>query len=1063
MHRVLSYLLAAFFLLLPLSCIRENVESVRIADGEPVEFDLSFGAGSLENVLVTKSTLGEQAESAIYNLYVFIFDADGNKFYGKLFDGDNLGSKPAHSSDWWTISNQSSSVAATSGTIHIRSLAKGDGCKIVVIANIDAEMLSMSAEQLKTVSKWSDLQNIKVKLNQVMVSRSGHFPMTGVLENVSITRVPDTTTSTIKVGDSDASVSLKRLDAKIVFNVRVAAGASISSFSPMTWNVVNVPMSSYLLERGQYGTSGPFIDSGASSSDYFETASANFESETPTDDTYAGTDQHHISVHSFSFYMLESRLSPKLTPETYADRERQEKIPLSAGRVKNGDFLYAHDWAPYVEFSGRLQMSATSDASTLSAEVHYRVHLGDFGSNLADFCVFRNHTYVYNISIQGVDDIRTEVEGVYDENGDLISGPEEREPGASGEVSVSRETVLTSDAHYSTHVITFHADNIDASRVTWDVVTPFNPKGATPTFTPEGNEVTAGIDYEWVEFRKNERNPEDNNYYKNKRQTYRPRKGPNSDPVNPTMTVSELVAYLKEQKSLYDHGEDNDFDNDSDGPKIVVTAFLNEYYYETNPITGKYEPDLWKKVVNQPMRYMHILSETKSSADGESRVIGASFTIEQKSIQTIYNVNAEGLNSAWGSEHTDDEQILGVSGSYWSSSSNEERGNTSLSNGRENTFKEWNLVDKDGNPAAALGQSGYDVSKWSTYLQLDADNETPYIMRNYRYLRYSCMSRNRDNDGDGVIDEDEVRWYMAAENQLMGLFLGSYGIEGDARLYQRSAEQMASNKKDDWRQHVVASTVNAHGTGNYAGKNSNKFARVIWAEEGTSGSSLAYTGSTDQTSTFSVRCVRNIGHDPSTGGSITFSSYHTESDPVIVHHRMKNQEEYSGEMDADVYYVFDCTRLNKASLRYYTSSELVSHNEFSEQACLYSMFEAASRGASVVLSKSWSAREMTEWLDSDSNKGKANQFCPAGYRMCNLRELLLLRYFIPMDDVKYYFNQNNHRNLSRTWWFFGANQPVSSYRKSNDHWGFANNSEKTEKAGNSQKSPSIRCVRDIKQ
>lgn len=1062
MRRILSIFVAVSFLLFPLSCAREEVDTVGIADGGPVEFSLPFGAGSLENVLVTKSTLEEQSESAIYNLYVFLFDAEGNKFYGKFFDGSNLGSKPAHSSDWWTISNQSSSVAATSGTIHIRSLARGEGCKIVVIANIDAEMLSMSADQLKTVSKWSDLQNVKVKLNQVMVSRSGHFPMTGVLEDVSITRVPGTTNSIIKVGDSDAAISLQRLDAKIIFNVRVAAGegVNISSFSPMTWKVVNAPKSCYLVERGHYGTTGPFTDAGTSINDYFETTAANFESETPTSDTYAATDQHHISIHSFSFYMLESRLSPKATPSggwTYADRERQEKISLSATRVKNGAFLYAPDLAPYVEFSGRLQMSGAADASTLSASVQYRIHLGDFGADLANFSVFRNHTYVYDIIIHGVDDIRAEVEGIYDEDGNLVSGPEEREPGASGEVSVSRETVLVSDAHYSTHVITFHAANIDADRVTWDVVTPFNPKGATPSFTPEGNEVTAGIDYEWVEFRLNNKDS-DGKYYQEQRQIYKPRSGNNIDPENPTMTVSDLVAYLKEQKAKFDAGEPSDFDTD-ENPKIAVTAFVNEYYYETHPLTGQYDPQLWKKVVNQPMRYMHILSETKTSADGESRVVGASFTIEQKSIQSIYNVTTEGLNSAWGSEHTDDEQNLGIAGRYWSNQNNEERGNTSLSNGKENTLKEWNLIDAKGN-VTSLGQLGNSDAWWSTYLQLEASNETPYMKEGYRYLRYSCLSRNRDNDGDGVIDADEVRWYMAAENQLMGLFFGSYGIEGDARLYQRSAEQMASKNKDDWRQHVVASTVNAHGTGSYAGKNSNKFARVIWAEEGTSGSSLAYTGNNDQTSKFSVRCVRNLGHDPATGNSITYSSFEVEPDPVIVTHRMKNGQEFSGAMDDGVYYVFDCTRLNKASLRYYTSSELVSHHEFSEQACLYAKFESASRNASIMRPDEWTARGITEWLDSDANKGKANQFCPEGYRMCNLREMLLLRYFIPSGDVGYYFN--GQRNLARTWWFFGAHQPISNYRKTNDHWGFANSAEKTEKAGNSQKTKSIRCVRDIK-
>ena len=1094
MMKRLAYWLLALLLAGFASCAREEILSdAGVADGGPVDVELSFRSGGLKSVLVTKSTLGEEAESAIYNMYVFLFDSDGNKFYGKLFDGDNLVAKNVTSpalSDWWTISNQSVSgnVDQTTGTLHIRSLAKGAGCKIVVVANIDAEMLNISAEQLKTVATFNDLLEIKARLNQIIVSRSGHFPMTGILEDVSITRKEGNEKKSVI---TPSNISLKRLDAKIVFNVQVAPGTTedpvtISSFSPITWNVVNVPKGCYLMERGAYGTAGPFTDAGEGEDDFFETNPANFESETPTTDYYAGTDQHPILIHSFSFYMMENRLSAKASPEgrewLYTDRERQNKN--SAGKLTGG-FLYANDLSTYVEFSGRLQMAATgNEASTLSAEVRYRVHLGDFGTSFAaspdysDFRIFRNHTYIYNITIHGVDDIRVEVEGVLDENGNQISPPEERDPGAMGEVSVSRETVLTSDAHYSTHVISFHADYIDASRVTWDVVTPFNPKGASPTFTPEGNEVTTGIDFEWVEFRLNDVNPEDNRYFLTKRQLYRPRKGTNADPTNPTMTVSELVTFLKEQKENYDwnqeHKDDPDFVarscrfDEDDKPKIVVTAFVNEYYYETNPITGQYEPDLWKKVVNQPMRYMHILSETKTSADGESRVIGASFTIEQKSIQSIYDVNAPGLNSAWGCEHWDDEQNLQIAEDcYWSTTdgTNADRGNTSLSNGRENTLKEWELVDKKG-ANAIFDQTSNPKTWWSTYLQLEGDYDTPLMTDAYRYLRYSCMARNRDNDGDGYIDEDEIRWYMASENQLMGLFLGSYGIEGDARLYQRDAAQMQSNNVDDWRQHVFASNRYAKG-----GSNSNNQARLIWAEEGLSGSSLGnygISGHSDQTTKFGTRCVRNLGHDPSTGASITQSHASVEPDPVIVCKRMHTTKgEYSekvsaNKMDGDVYYIFDCSRLNKSSIRYYTGDELVRHNEFAEQACLYTKFQSTSVNQSTVFTKR-SITSINDWLDADENKGKSSIFCPEGYRMCNLREQLVLRYFIPTGDVGTYYS--GIQNLSRTWWFFGKQQTDSKYRKMSSFWGFAAGTDKMQKASdvNNHQTNSLRCVKDIKQ
>ena len=40
-------------------------------------------------------------------------------------------------------------------------------------------------------------------------------------------------------------------------------------------------------------------------------------------------------------------------------------------------------------------------------------------------------------------------------------------------------------------------------------------------------------------------------------------------------------------------------------------------------------------------------------------------------------------------------------------------------------------------------------------------------------LRYFCMARNRDNNGDGKIDRSELRWYTASIKQLVGLYVGN--------------------------------------------------------------------------------------------------------------------------------------------------------------------------------------------------------------------------------------------------------------------------------------------------
>ena len=122
-------------------------------------------------------------------------------------------------------------------------------------------------------------------------------------------------------------------------------------------------------------------------------------------------------------------------------------------------------------------------------------------------------------------------------------------------------------------------------------------------------------------------------------------------------------------------------------------------------------------------------------------------------------------------------------------------------------------------------------------------------------LRYFCMARNRDNNGDGKIDRSELRWYTASIKQLVGLYVGNSLIDPHSRLYYRSKAEQDSPAPNKWRQHTISSTKYS---------SSSKQPTVIWGEEGTSLGDIS--GSIQWGSTggyafnrFSVRCVRNLG------------------------------------------------------------------------------------------------------------------------------------------------------------------------------------------------------------
>lgn len=596
------------------------------------------------------------------------------------------------------------------------------------------------------------------------------------------------------------------------------------------------------------------------------------------------------------------------------------------------------------------------------------------------------------------------------------------------------------------------------------------------------------VDYKWVEFHVNEKG--EDGKYSNKRVTYHPHDWSGYSELPPgdkrrTMYIDELVMYLAQQKEQYNvNPAESDFDNDDSegGPKISVTAFVDEYYYTVHPLSGQYDPTLWKQIVNGPMRRMHILASSSTSADGESDVIGSSFTIQQRAIQSIYAVQQSAdLTSAWGMEFVDDMKSETGEASYWKNKSFEDCGNTSSTNGRLNSLKLWGILNPDGTDPGTRHH-------WSDYLDLTSANETPQLLNDYKYLRYSCLSRNRDNNGDGFIDPDEIRWYMASDIQLIGVFMGSYGIEGDARLYQRSAIDQASDDKDNWRQHVVASNRYVYTPEQKSDwNNSNKYPRLVWAEEGVNGSNLDYSSSTEQTTKFSTRCVRNLGYHVSGEDrtDITLAVVddpEIEPDSYITTTRKRINEDgtvtnaYSGAYDERTYYEFDCSRINLASLRDPVDHQLIGHDENSKMACLSSAFETApvvnlvstdDKGSYSFNGKKYNLKninELNSYLDDSFPDLDANfSVCPEGYRIPNVREISIIwTTLAPMTTGDSSFLEVEATSIPcRTYWSRGS-KGSAEFVKMPDKWGWAMSSQHLRMAANNLSiSTKPRCVKDL--
>lgn len=1002
-------------------CSVDRVDSVNLGeDDEPVSLLLNFGAESAVQNIVTRQTMPEISnEAKIWNLYIYIFDSDGNKIYGRYFDvADVLDSANAVANsdeDAWYVTIPEGDSQECSGTVKIHTVARS-GCKIFGVSNIDSKMVSVSPELLGRVQHEDELLNMVVSLNQEFVERSGYFPMTGEL-------------SPINTAALSGTLQLCRIDAKVRFWVKLG-NDDIESFELKKWQIFNVSSDTYLMDRAvreRYGL--PTSDSAQA---YFDTPTKNVEEEEVYDEGIVTDESDDKVRYGFSFYLLENALKPKKAPTVYSDRERQVK----SAEGLNGEWEYANDNSTYVVLTGRLTMKtdyAVSEGEvksgcTLNAEVRYVVHLGDFShAGPADFSTERNTSYTYTITVNGVNDIRIEV----DTSNDDMEGVVENAPGATGEVTIALQEIFDCDAHYETHVMSFDQKYIKADNVTWYVRTPFSE--GKPTVV-NGTDVTTGLDFKWVEFRLNEKW---SNTYSQRRVLYIPHSTKLDDSGNPypsadgqTMYVDELVKFLRDQKRAYDAGEPNAFDRDG---RIVITAFVNEFYYDRHPFTLAADPQLWKRVVNQDnMRLMHILSDTKESLDKESRVVGSSYTIQQRSIQTVYNQHHPDLQTAWGCEHFDEYEQLTYDPAGTGTSEN--RGNGSDYNGRLNTLRELGLV-------ATNSTDFIEGVRWDKFLNLTATNEESILRDgsnggdNYKYLRYSTITRNRDNNGNGTIEPSEIRWYMASIKQLVGLWMGADGIDNTARLYKRSASERASDDETQWRQHVVSST--RYGT------NSNT-PYIVWAEEGASIGDLK--GSTDwgRMTRWESRCVRNLGMDDTDDADLEA----TATDYVQV-------------KGSDAVPLFDLSYINEKSIRYLGQDgiDLVYSDELSAQNRLYWQFEATS-----INCPSFAAISFPDMQANIDRSIGNNPYCPPGYRLPNQREMLLMHFYCASS-----FWEGVTQAYTRTYYSYGMNgsNPKPTETNPNDQqktgWARDKNNIYMENSilNSGHRSTMLRCVRDV--
>lgn len=809
------------------SCVKESVAAIG-GEGEPVELTLDVTSRALDKVIVKSWDPNDEDEAKVNDLRVYIFSESGSLVGYKYFGKADLNfSADLDSDNGYNSSATLTGIKTKTGTAYIYAIANAITSQYQVtetdakeITNIDETDLSSS-----NLTRENFLAATYSRQAGSYDPRDNTFLMSGYVNNgkpVTIRRKTGGTGVAEIVSpteDKDKRLKLFKVFSKNKLTIETgndAAGNPIS-FDPDYMEIHNVPKTVALLPDGTTDASD------------FET----FE-RVVLDEKY------------LNFYLPEN-LQSKNKKNTISVWNDREKNTYSAAGDKS--FVNAPDNATYLVVHGRYR------AGDHVGNVAYTIHLGDFGNNgrLDNFDVCRNFSYQYTLKINGVNNFIAEAK----KEGDGTSAKDD--PGSEGIViKTTAAGMLHADCHYEARVMKFNQAEVkglidnnfgyilkihtifgeskclivtgagvyEATQYYLDKssgkdltpLTTFNTDGtlADPSSLLVGKAGEA--DFNWVHFVKN--TGED------------PSSPPSNSPgcrITSNHTKQNVCAYPGTDKTmnvfqflrkLYVAASTNNTNGffDRDG-NVYVTCFIDENYYANRE---------WTKYANQTdSRRLYFANDFQLSKDGKSSYAEAKYVIEQNSIWTFYRLDSN-LKPYGVETISEEEEIENFSVNYsgYSSSYKDDwKGYTVASN----YYKANSLYTPRG-AIKIRSASTSEPAKQDLYT--DA----------YR----ACMSRNRDENGNGNIDADEVKWYLATVDQYKGLWIGESVLPTDTKLFQ----PVESNWKKLNEKYVTSSNDGLKLWHFFTASTQ----AVFWPEEGASTSPWGK----DWSKASKVRCVRTL-------------------------------------------------------------------------------------------------------------------------------------------------------------------------------------------------------------
>lgn len=818
-HYIVNILVAAALILCSLaSCVKENISAPDHEEGT-VYLSLNVLSGGMDQVIVKSPwDPNDDNERAVENLRIYIFSkATGNLVGYKYFSKDDLTFTDDSSQPGYDRTATVSNIPTSTGEVYIYAIANARTSQYKVT---DDAILDIDESNLSHLTRTTFLSATCTRQLGSINPADNRFVMSGFANNgapVTIARKDGTTQQaeiTSPTDDDHKRVKLYKILSKNKITVKTEGNVT---FKPEYMEIHNVPQVYGLMRGNNVAPSG------------FETF-----------------DRIIWSENSYQCYLPANVQTATASPASFNDRERNTYDKTTGKK----SFDNAPENATYVVIHGKYQ------GGDYAGDLSYTVHLGDFSHNMSDFSVAANSNYEYTLTIKGVNNFIAESQ--------KIAGADD--PGSEGVVIFKGTDILEVDCHYEARVMKFsmselnqiiNFDNygyilkiqtafcetismiVDGEGNIYDAAefrTQSNPTVLTTVGT-DGMPVDKSkilisgdeADFDWVRF------------VKNTGATYSTPKYNVGCLVQnsgtSTHSISDVCAYpgrantqtiFEFLRDLYKAGkEQNSSYFNATGSSVYVTCFVDENYYADKN---------WTEYVNKSEpRRMYFANELFVSEDGQSSFAKAKYVVSQKSIWTFYKLDP--TLKPFGLESVSEEKAQGVN----------------VVSGTNRLEEPW-----DGRASAISNNrnKGFYASSTKSTGKQDI----------YKDAYKACMSRNRDEDGDGTINENEIKWYLASVDQYKGMWAGEEAFDADARLFKAT--------ESEWTDLKTAFDSNG-GNNNGALKKWHYFtcssADTFWAEEGCA------TG-TDGSATM-VRCIRTLASN--SHGLESAETYYSYKDDVV--------------------------------------------------------------------------------------------------------------------------------------------------------------------------------------